>query len=111
MTDFRKRAIRHGEIVLVPIAELPKNAVQKFVGDKYIVGHSETGHHHVLTAPKLEVYEVDDIAYLNVLKIGELEHQKTFEKHETKVINPGIYKIQGKRQFDYFQGMITKVRD
>jgi hypothetical protein len=109
--EFSKRAIRHGDQIIKPIDELPKGLKEVYQGNEYIVGHSETGHHHVLTAPALRVYELDGELYLDVQKVGELTHQKTFDKHETKVVQPGFYKVQVKKAFDYFSRKLTQVRD
>ena len=38
--------IRHGEVMLVPVDTTPAGAAEKVTS--CIVGHSESGHHHVL---------------------------------------------------------------
>lgn len=40
------KPIQHGEILLQPVDQLPKGKVEKHTS--FIVGHSETGHHHVV---------------------------------------------------------------
>jgi len=111
LKEFGERAIRHGEALLVPIDSLPAKAKLKKTCKEFVVAHSETGHHHVLTAPRLRVYELDNELYLDVEKVGQLDHQKTTEKHATKVVQPGFYKIQIKKAYDYFQKKMTQVRD
>ena len=109
--EFGKKAIRHGEITLKPLDVLPEKVKELYSGKKYIVGHSETGHHHVLLSSALRVYELDNELYLDVQKIGELEHQKSFDKHDTKVVQPGFYKVVVKKAYDYFKKKMTQVRD
>ncbi|MGH9820254.1 MAG: hypothetical protein ACRD43_08800, partial [Pyrinomonadaceae bacterium] len=81
--------IRHGEMLFIPVDALPEGFIESFTGKKYIVGHSETGHHHIAvgTAKALTVYtpiggDSQDI-YLRVNSVSKLEHLKTTEKHET----------------------------
>ena len=45
---MKKQIVRHGEVILKPIAELPKEARLELETNIHIVAHSETGHHHVL---------------------------------------------------------------
>ena len=53
--------IRHGEVVLKQTT-LPKNATQLEETKSYIAGHSESGHHHVLTATQdFRVFEMDGL--------------------------------------------------
>lgn len=111
---MNKQIVRHGEILLKPINEIPKKA--KFIKEdkEYIVGHSETGHHHVLELPtkQLRVYELDNELYLDVLDTGTLVHKKIgIDAHKPHTIVPGKYKVIVKQAFDYFQKALVKVRD
>lgn len=106
--------IRHGEVLLVPVIELPKTAKLVKTVKSHIVAHSETGHHHVLELPTkvLRVYEVDNESYLDVGDVGQLLHEKTgVDAHKTHVVAPGKYKVVIKQAFDYFKGLLQKVRD
>lgn len=103
---------RHGEAVLKPISELPKGAKLVKEGKEQIVAHSESGHHHVLTAQNIRVYELDNETYLDVQGMGTLEHQKqSVDKHKTQKIAEGLYKIQIKKEFNYFKKAMQKVQD
>ena len=97
---FSKKAIRHGEVMIIPIDELPEGLEQIHSGREYIVGHSETGHHHVAvgTLPDaITAYRPagadSQYLYLKVTSKSVIEHRKTTEKHETKTLHPGIYKV------------------
>ena len=45
-----KKPLLHGENAIVPVSKMPSGKTEKHT--TYIVGHSETGHHHVLEAEK-----------------------------------------------------------
>jgi hypothetical protein len=106
-------AIRHGEIILKPIAAIPTEATLEKESAKFIVGHSETGHHHVLEAVKpFKVFTWNGERYIEVPEIAELWHQKTGKDiHTPHKVAPGFYKVNVKVQYDYFKGALERVRD
>ncbi len=111
---MNKNIVRHGEVLLKPVAELPKEAKLEKETKQYIVAHSETGHHHVLTAKKsFKVYKTDfGEMYLEVPETAELVHEKSGKDvHTPHKIVPSIYKVVIKKQFDYFKGALENVRD
>jgi hypothetical protein len=103
---------RHGEVVLKPTT-LPKKA--KLVEEKksVIVGHSESGHHHVLTATApIKVLELEGRTYLDVPLEAKLSHQKVgTETHGTQVIAPGVYERVIKRSWSYAEKIMKKTID
>ena len=106
--------IRHGEVLLVPISEIPQEAKLVKEAKEHIVAHSETGHHHVLEldTKQLRVYELDNETYLDVGDIGTLVHKKTGKDvHTPHTIVPAKYKVVIKQAFDYFKGALQRVRD
>lgn len=112
------KLVRHGEVILKAILELPQEA--KFIEEtnKVIVAHSETGHHHLLEVKdkvdmsKIKVYSWNGETYLEVPQISELWHQKTGQDaHTPHTITPSIYKVILKKEFDYFAGILKQVRD
>lgn len=44
----------HGDALFVRISELPKDAKEKERGERIIVAHSESGHHHQVVTPGVE---------------------------------------------------------
>lgn len=114
---FSKKAIRHGEMLLIPVDEMAEQTEQVYEGNRFIVGHSETGHHHVAVGTKkaLTVFkpvgaDSQDL-YLRVNSASRLEHLKTHDKHETKVLHEGLYLVRPKNEYDPFAKMIQQVRD
>lgn len=116
-TEFRARAIRHGEITLVPVDKLPEGLEVVSTARSHIVGHSESGHHHVAVCDEADLTllcpagaDSGDL-YLQVASQARIEHLKPFDRHETKVIAPGYYYVATKSAYDYFLKRQTKVVD
>lgn len=108
--DFNKRAIRHGEVLLLPVTELPETVTEVFSGKNYVVAHSETGHDHVAVGD-VRVFQSGNDFFLEAVRKSRIEHRKTFEKHETKTIFKGLYKITIKQAYDYFAKRMANVQD
>jgi hypothetical protein len=82
---------------------IPEEAVRvEPVNGYVIVGHSETGHHHVMTAERTELYQLPDdlLACLMVVKDhDELTHLRDFDTHESLRFDPGTYKVRKLREY------------
>lgn len=107
------KAIIHGENILKPITKLPKG--KRTAHNQFIVGHSETGHHHVLEAPKGTTFDVvEDMArqvFIEVKEESKLVHKKSFDIHETKVVEPGLYQIFHAQEYNPFTKQLQRVFD
>lgn len=104
--------IRHGEILLVPIPaeELPKRVSTG--SSSVIVGHSETGHHHVLESDtEFEVFTEADEMFLNLVSSGTLVHQKATDRHMDLTVPAGTWKVVKKNEFDPFRNITRRVVD
>ena len=110
---MKTQIIRHGEVILKPISELPKGVKMEKSAKKEIIAHSETGHHHVLEAlTDFKIYTWNGERYLEIPELAELWHQKSGkDAHAPHKISPGFYKVNIKKHFDYFKGALEKVRD
>jgi hypothetical protein len=112
--QFKQKAIRHGEVMIVPVAEIPATATEIYSGKEYIVGHSETGHHHVAYGDITMFRPMgadDGSLFMRVNKDSVLEHRKSFDKHETKSLLKGLYTVTIKKAYDYFAKRMTRVVD
>lgn len=93
---------RQGDVLIMRINELPSDAIQQEKkGKEWIVAHSETGHHHVISNQSVNFYEAanDPLqAYLVVDNDVELRHLRSFDTHESQIISKGIYRIRRQRQ-------------
>lgn len=110
--DGKRIAVMHGECWLTPIDTAPKGTYKR--EKKYIVGHSETGHHHVLISKSpfevMEETEKHDL-YVRLFEPAEIIHQKTFDIHETQILAPGDYAIYHKTEYDPFADVVRAVYD
>lgn len=103
--------IRHGEILLHKVSELPKGKESQH--KSFIVGHSETGHHHVLESDiDFKVLESgDDSVWLEIFKPAKLVHRKQTDKHKTLPVTPGKYHVIYKTEYSPFDKVIRRVED
>lgn len=116
---FSKKAIRHGEVVIVPVDDLPEGVDEVYNGKEYVIGHSETGHNHIAFAGvggSVQIFRPagadDGTLYMRVTgKDGRVEHKKAFDKHETKTLFKGLYAVTIKKAYDYFAKRMTRVQD
>lgn len=104
-------AIRHGEVLLLPVDKLPEG--RSTTHKSFVVGHSETGHHHVLEATKeFEVTRIsDDELYVRLFEPAKLVHKKTVNRHNDLTIIPGSYKVIRKSEYDPFEKVMRQVWD
>lgn len=104
--------IRHGEVLLLRVSKAPKEGKLSKV-KSFIVAHSESGHNHVLQSK--ETFTVREIAeaydYLILNKPADLVHQKTHDTHDTITVEPGIYKVIKKTEYNPFTGLRESVWD
>lgn len=107
MKTFNKMAAQ-GDLLLRRIDKLPDNVVTvPPEGGRYVVAHSETGHHHAIAeSPSVSLFSAGDpmISYLQVLESCDatetiLEHFRTFDTHEAIAIPPGIYELRRQREY------------
>lgn len=105
MKTFVNQAAQ-GDILLIRAESLPANMVRVFPEDdgSLIVGHSETGHHHIVDADKVTMYRLPEEIYecfLVVHEPAELRHLRSFDTHETILVPPGTYRVRRQRERAY----------
>ncbi len=102
---FNKQAAQ-GDLLIRRIDKLPATAQKKAMEDgKYILAHSETGHHHSIfgNAPSVvELFGSNDplVGYLQVTGKSpvDLVHERAWDTHQTLSIDPGVYEIRRQRE-------------
>lgn len=103
----------HGENGFKRVNKAPKGKITKH--KIYIAGHSETGHHHVLESETyfnvIEPENLGDNIFIELLSPANVVHKKSFDIHETKTLEPGIYEITHKVEYDPFSKVIRRVFD
>lgn len=105
------KSIRHGEILLHPVEKLPRKKSEKHTN--FIVGHSETGHHHVLeSTEEFKVLKTGkDKIWVELLTPAKLVHHKQVDKHMTLKVAPGKYEVIYKTEYDPWAKVIKRVVD
>lgn len=100
---------RHGDVVLRTIKEMPKKAKLFSSGKRNLLALGETtGHSHKLvTDTDVEVFELEGEKFFTLPSKATLTH----EEHNTITLEPQVYKVVIKREFDYISESIRAVRD
>ena len=114
------KAFAQGEIYARSIDALPENLTpftEKDQKGRWIVSHSETGHHHLLDAPGVEVMERTQdvpegmrILYAIVKEPTRL-WQDASAPHEAHNMPPGIYELRIAREYDPLMEQARQVAD
>jgi hypothetical protein len=103
---FEKCAAQ-GDVYFLRVEKLPDGLTEaKPEGQKFILAHSETGHHHVMEArPNVKLFSTDNplVSYLQVIEATDeaenfIEHLRNFDTHAPISFKPGIYKVINQRE-------------
>jgi len=103
MKTFKDIAAQ-GDMLIRRIEALPEDAkpAEAFNG-AFVLAHSETGHNHiVMERPGVRFFSAMDEfrSYLIVEgEPAELQHQRSFDTHESLRIEPGIYEVRRQREY------------
>lgn len=109
-----KLVAAQGELTITKLDKPPKELGTPVapVGKDLIVGHSETGHHHVVDADCATLTRLDEFtSYLKVTKATKIVHQRNFDTHPSIALQPGMYEFRTGREFDPFEDVIRKSAD
>lgn len=118
MKSFQKTAAQ-GEISIRRIGAVPAS-VKPFERENgaFIVGHSETGHHHVLERDAgVQMFSEPDrgdgmhVLYAVLDAANALVHQRGHDTHETISLEPGIYEFRLGREYDPYAELARRVAD
>ncbi|MDO3166644.1 hypothetical protein P5V90_06700 [Mycobacteroides abscessus subsp. abscessus] len=104
----KRTPIRHGEILLLPVADSPAGATQQVTS--CIVGHSESGHHHVLESDEVfaQIIAVNGDLFVDLLSDTPLRHHKTRQQHRELTVPAGVWKIIRKTEFDVLSSVVRQ---
>lgn len=112
--DTTRKAIPQGDVYLIPIKAIPAEAKPaQAENGRYIVTHSETGHHHVvMERPDVQMFRGMDM-FRDFLNVGdtpaELVHLRETHTHAPQTIAPGAWLVQ--RQAAYTPQGWERARD
>lgn len=110
--------VQQGEVRIVRIDAIPEGIATKRVeraANGYIISHSESGHHHLLSGGEVlertsAVPAAMQIFYA-ILDKTERFHQDAANPHGEYEMNPGIYEMRISREFDPFADQARRVAD
>jgi hypothetical protein len=96
----QRTPIRHGEILLIPVDALPYGSVESV--SSCIVGHSESGHHHVLESDDVfqQIVTANGDLFVDLERDTRLRHHKTHQQHRELTVPAGMWKVIRKTEFD-----------
>ncbi len=114
MKTFSNTAAQ-GDLLICRIKELPAGlTLIKPEGDKHIVAHSETGHHHTFPTRTVELLARGDdpmVMYFRVTgESADLVHHRPHDTHETIGFSKGDIGIM-RRQREYTPEGWRRVED
>ena len=100
--------IRHGEILLLPVDSIPGGKVEQVTS--CIVGHSESGHHHVLTSDATfeQIMAHNGNLFVDLPCVARLRHQKTYQQHRELQVPAGRWKVIRKTEFDVRANAVSR---
>lgn len=113
-----------GEITVRRIGDLPAEKKlppnckrMKAEGGRFIVGHSETGHHHVIAAKGASVGVLDRapegmrILHAILENPTSLDHLRDHDTHESIKLEPGEYEFRIGREYDPYAEIARRQAD
>ena len=102
MKIVTERPSFQGDLCIRRVTAMPHGLLPATVEDgRYVVAHSETGHHHVIDsrAAQMLIDSTNElIAYLAVVEPTVLEHLRSFDTHESYLLEPGHYEVRRQRE-------------
>lgn len=109
---------QQGEVRIVKIGTLPDGIATKAVEKTrsgYIISHSESGHHHVLTGGDV-MERVSGVPAGMQIFYAMLDQPQEFVQdaanpHGGFALDPGIYEFRISREFDPFAEQARRVAD
>lgn len=118
MTKSFQKIAAQGELTIRRIETVPSGCTpMKAEAARFIVGHSETGHHHVINARGASVAELDKppagmrVLYAILENPTSLDHLRGHDTHESIALEPGIYEIRVAREFDHYAELARQSQD
>jgi hypothetical protein len=116
---FKKRAAQ-GELDFTRLPDnhrIPSSTrrilITNIKGQQFLViGHSETGHHHVMDPEKTEAYELGEGSKILIVKKEDaLNHLREQNTHQSLIFEPGKYMVKTLKEFDAVNQQARLSRD
>lgn len=102
MKKFQKMAAQ-GDLLITKIDTLPGGLREvEAENGVHVIAHSETGHHHVMEAKHVRVFQPEkaDIyqLFLGVSRTTVIEHKRSFDTHKPISVSSGNYVVRRQRE-------------
>jgi hypothetical protein len=103
-----KNFAAQGEMYIRRVPNFKENGRKAVNPDngKFILAHSETGHHHVIDASRVEVFEQTEnvpegmgILQMIVKEPASVEHLRSTDTHEPLFLTEGNWEIRLQREY------------
>lgn len=109
---------QQGECRIIKIDAIPAGVQSKpaeKVAKGYVISHSESGHHHVLTGGEV-MERVNNVpagmqVFYAILKEPQQFIQDAANPHGGFKLDPGVYRFDVSREFDPFAEQARRVAD
>ena len=93
-----------GDVYIKRIDKLPRGAapVEQEKDGRYVLAHSETGHHHVMEAEHVTVHRLPDSImdlFVTVKRPTTLTHLRPHDTHEPILFDKGVYHVRRQREY------------
>jgi len=103
MKTIEDLPVAQGDCILIPIDEIPTDAIEQPHQSRLVVAHSETGHHHAIDADGVVRFAPADplVCYLRVEgPWADLVHERPWDTHETVRLPGGgrMYAVHRQRE-------------
>jgi len=103
------KIIQQGDILFIPIKEIPKEA-KKVESKKYhILAEGEaTGHSHRVSVKEVDFYTIKDQKFVKLWgEVARVLH----EEHKTKELTNPLYEVKTIQEYDYDTEQARQIRD
>lgn len=99
-----KNIAAQGDVLFKKIEALPKGLIEaKPENGKFVIAHSETGHHHTVLEKSAQLLISQTNKFISYLKVNKggavLEHERSFDTHEKIKFELGIYEVRRQREY------------
>ena len=112
---MKKVSCQHGDVLIVKVDCIPSEAKSVKLEMNHCIEHGEGVHRHTIVCEKplsemcdmVELFEKDGTLYMKVKQAIKIDH----EEHGIQEIEPGIYKKNIEREYDYESNEERRVID
>lgn len=101
MKKLTHNACAQGDLLIRKVQKLPENLRPlTSQSGRFIVAHSETGHHHWLPETGVQYFGTDDpnVCYIKIENSSLLTHDRPFDTHEEILLPSGFYALHRQQE-------------